>query len=157
MIYELVIYDGGMKNYRILNLATGTFYSTEYETLVEAMTAAKKCDGEVRNDNIVRFTTLAEINNALNAVANQQPIDIGENIKPPEKPLSFTALVKYYKKLNGFIVQRSGETYAMAAHLPDQKRIHWFRLVTPVRNYGTYKFEGEGFCDEHSRFWRERQ
>lgn len=63
MIHELVVYDGATKVFRILNLYSGTVYSSEYETLELAKAAIDH--GEKRAGMVVNCTTLEEINEAL--------------------------------------------------------------------------------------------
>lgn len=51
MIYEMPIYDGGLKVWRVLNLQTGTFYCLEYKT--EALALASIKQGELRDGKTV--------------------------------------------------------------------------------------------------------
>jgi len=62
-IYEMPIYDGALKNWRVLNCHTGTFYSTEFETLEQALKSIKT--GEDRSGLTVRLLTLPVLNGAL--------------------------------------------------------------------------------------------
>lgn len=64
MIYETVIYDGALKNYRVLNLNTGTFYSMSFDSFEIANQAIK--NGETRAGQTVKRTELREILQALN-------------------------------------------------------------------------------------------
>lgn len=63
MIYELVVYCGSTKVFRVLNLATGTVYSNTYDTFEEASASIE--DGETRSGKVVKRTTLQEINGSL--------------------------------------------------------------------------------------------
>jgi hypothetical protein len=58
-IFEVVVYDGRMKVFRILNLNTGTVYSYDFETFEEA--TAGIVNGEERCGRIVKGTTLSRI------------------------------------------------------------------------------------------------
>lgn len=59
-IFELPVYDGAQKVFRVLNLATGTVYSNEHNTLNEAIKGIE--DGKIRAGCEVKFVTLEEIN-----------------------------------------------------------------------------------------------
>ena len=63
MIYEVVVYCGATKVFRVLNLSTGTVYSCDYDTFDEAFASIK--DGEIRSGKVVKRTTLEEINKGL--------------------------------------------------------------------------------------------
>lgn len=63
MIYELVVYCGSTKVFRVLNLSSGTVYSNTYNTFDEASASIE--DGEVRAGKLVKRTTLEEINRRL--------------------------------------------------------------------------------------------
>lgn len=63
-IYEVPIYDGALKNWRILNLLSGTFYSMSYDTFEEANA---NIDEEMRAELRVKKVTLQQIVEALNA------------------------------------------------------------------------------------------
>lgn len=63
-IYELPVYDGRTKVYRVLNLSTGTVYSPSYETLTEAIASIEA--GQRRGDGIVVAVTLDIIISSLN-------------------------------------------------------------------------------------------
>ncbi len=52
-IYETVIYDGALKNWRVLNLNTGTFYSLSYEDEEQAIHSIK--NGEKRAGATVQY------------------------------------------------------------------------------------------------------
>lgn len=60
MIYELVVYCGSTKVFRVLNLFTGTVYSNTYDTFDEASASIE--DGVIRAGKVVKRTTLEEIN-----------------------------------------------------------------------------------------------
>jgi hypothetical protein len=63
MIFETVIYDGGMKEFRVLNLMTGTFYCVKYDTYEEAWNSIE--DGVERAGHIVKAIPLGEVNNSV--------------------------------------------------------------------------------------------
>lgn len=63
MIYELVVFCGALKVYRVLNLSSGTVYSMDYPTFEEASASIE--DGEIRSGKVVKRTTLEEINQKL--------------------------------------------------------------------------------------------
>jgi hypothetical protein len=55
-IYETIVYCGRTKVHRILNLNTGTLYSSEYDNELDARLDIK--DGEVRCGKTVKFIDL---------------------------------------------------------------------------------------------------
>jgi len=63
-IYEIAIFDGGLKNWRVLNLSTLTFYCLDYDTKEEAEAAIEA--GEVRCGEIVTAVSHQDAVNALN-------------------------------------------------------------------------------------------
>lgn len=63
-IYEVAVYCGRLKEWRVLNLTTGTVYSLEHSSLEEANAGIE--DGEIRVGRVVKRVTLAEIREALN-------------------------------------------------------------------------------------------
>lgn len=63
MIFELVVYDGSQKVFRVLNLNTGTVYSCEHESYGAAFTSID--DGAERAGNIVKAVTLEQIHRLL--------------------------------------------------------------------------------------------
>lgn len=67
MIFETVIYDGGMKQFRVLNLVTGTFYCVAYDTYNEAWNTI--ADGTERAGDIVKAICIQDINIYLNRSA----------------------------------------------------------------------------------------
>lgn len=50
-IIEAVVYDGAIKVWRVLNVLTGTVYSTQYDTKEDARASIK--DGEIRSGKTV--------------------------------------------------------------------------------------------------------
>jgi hypothetical protein len=58
-IYETIVYDGRDKSFRILNVSTGTVYSTEFKTLEEAVAAVD--DGKERAGKTVKLLPLADL------------------------------------------------------------------------------------------------
>ena len=54
-IYEMAIYDGGLKDWRILNLNSGSFYCTKYKSQQEAEANIK--EGELRGGKAVKKIT----------------------------------------------------------------------------------------------------
>jgi len=62
-IYETVIYDGGMKQWRILNLSTLTFYNMKYDTKEEAEEAIEH--DTIRAGSTVRRVRQSEIISGL--------------------------------------------------------------------------------------------
>lgn len=60
-IYELPVYDGALKNWRILNLNTGTFYSMSYPS--EAQAGAEIKDGAMRGHQTVKRITREQLIN----------------------------------------------------------------------------------------------
>lgn len=64
LIYEVAVFDGRMKDWRVLNLTTGTIYSPRYVTEAEANEAIN--DGEVRAGATVKRIDRKEIVQKLN-------------------------------------------------------------------------------------------
>lgn len=64
-IYEVPIYDGALKNWRILNLNTGTFYSMKYATQNEAVADIEHLTE--RAGTTVRRVFLPEVVRALDS------------------------------------------------------------------------------------------
>jgi hypothetical protein len=62
-IYETAIYDGRDKNWRILNLSTGSVYSSSFPNEQDALDAIE--DGENRDGHIVWRVTIAAIRKNL--------------------------------------------------------------------------------------------
>lgn len=58
-IYETAVYDGRTKEWRILNLSTGTVYSGSFDDRNKALAAIE--DGASRADKVVKRITLEEI------------------------------------------------------------------------------------------------
>jgi hypothetical protein len=65
MIYEMVVYCGARKVFRILNISTGSVYCMEYETQAEAEAHIE--DGQYRNGKIVKLVNIADLRNILNS------------------------------------------------------------------------------------------
>jgi hypothetical protein len=65
-IYETVVYDGGSKEYRVLNLNSGSLYTQIYKEEFEAFEAIK--DGEERNGYIVKRIKVDSIKYAFEAI-----------------------------------------------------------------------------------------
>ena len=70
-IYETAIYDGALKNWRVLNLSTGTFYSNRYETQEEAE-ASLENGAERAGHTVIRVSRLA-LMGALNDYFERLP------------------------------------------------------------------------------------
>jgi len=64
-IYEVPVYDGCYKCWRILNLSTGSLYTTEYET--EEKAAENIEDGVGRAMCIVKRVSLRQLVETLDA------------------------------------------------------------------------------------------
>jgi hypothetical protein len=62
-LYETVVYCGRLKEWRILNLLSGTVYSSHYNDREAAYAAID--DGAVRNGMTVKRVTLEEIRGSL--------------------------------------------------------------------------------------------
>ena len=62
-IFETAVFDGAGKRWRILNLATGTVYASDFDTQDEALAAIE--DGQVRGSRRCRRATLGQIAAAL--------------------------------------------------------------------------------------------
>ena len=62
-IYETPVYDGRTKVWRILNLNSGSVYSTEYPSQVDALNIIE--GGTVRAGAVVTHISLAEIRGRL--------------------------------------------------------------------------------------------
>ncbi len=62
-IWEVPVYCGARKVWRVLNLSTGTVYNYDDETQAEAIASIE--EGAMRAAKIVRGTTLHEICAAL--------------------------------------------------------------------------------------------
>lgn len=62
-IYETVVFDGRTKDFRVLNLNTGTVYSLPYKDFDAAV--ASIIVGEVRGSKTVTYIPLESINNIL--------------------------------------------------------------------------------------------
>ena len=62
-IYEVPVYCGSQKVWRILNLNTGTIYSMDYDTEEQAFANIE--EGEQRGDHIVRGLHLIDVHNAV--------------------------------------------------------------------------------------------
>lgn len=63
-IYEVPVFDGQWKGWRLLNLNTGTVYSgVEYET--KELAAKSIEDGQLRDGAIVKRVTLDDIRTLL--------------------------------------------------------------------------------------------
>lgn len=58
-IYEVPVYDGAKKVWRVLNVNSGTIYSKEFETAEEAYDSIN--DGEKRGEQQVIATSLPKI------------------------------------------------------------------------------------------------
>lgn len=63
MIYEMVVYCGARKVFRILNITTGSIYSMDYETEKEASDAIE--DGEERCGDIVKRISIGDMRTLL--------------------------------------------------------------------------------------------
>jgi len=63
VIWETVVYCGRLKEWRILNLLSGTVYSNHYNTREEAYAAIE--DGTERDGKIVKRVTLEKIRDRL--------------------------------------------------------------------------------------------
>lgn len=63
-IYEAPVYCGAMKVFRVLNINTGTVYSSNYESLEDAINSIE--NGEKRAGKIVEGVTLEKIVGLLN-------------------------------------------------------------------------------------------
>ena len=59
MIYEMPVYDGRTKEWRILNITTGSVYSGTNITMADTEAAIE--DGVERAGHIVRRVTLREL------------------------------------------------------------------------------------------------
>lgn len=66
MIYEMVVYCGALKVFRILNISTGTIYSMDFSTEREASAAIE--DGEERANKIVKLIKIDELRQILDNV-----------------------------------------------------------------------------------------
>jgi len=65
-IYETVVYDGRTKEFRILNLSTGTVYSMGYEKRHKAEQAAEEENGiERTRGRRVKFIQLFDLQRKL--------------------------------------------------------------------------------------------
>lgn len=62
-IYEMAVYCGRTKVWRVLNINTGTVYSSEFGTIGEANASIE--DGEPRAGLIVKRVTLNEVAQGL--------------------------------------------------------------------------------------------
>lgn len=62
-IYEVVIYDGGLKVWKVMNITTGSLYSFEYNTFEEAEASIE--DGKGRVGKVVKRVSLSTIQNLL--------------------------------------------------------------------------------------------
>lgn len=58
-VYEMAVYCGAMKVWRVLNINTGTIYSTNFETMRLAEDSIK--EGEVRGSWTVKKVTLMDV------------------------------------------------------------------------------------------------
>jgi hypothetical protein len=67
-IFETVIYDGGMKEWRILNLNTGSFYSMHFSTFDKAKESVAV--GEMRSGLEVKFIEVHDIARILGSAQN---------------------------------------------------------------------------------------
>lgn len=65
-IYEMPVYCGRQKEWRVLNLNTGTVYSISYETEEEAANSIK--NGEKRGDHSVFALGLFEVRKVLDEI-----------------------------------------------------------------------------------------
>lgn len=73
-IYEMPIYDGALKNWRVLNLMSGTFYSNNYENFEDAynsiINGEKRGTANRQGDHyIVKRITIPELNERLSCSA----------------------------------------------------------------------------------------
>ncbi len=59
MIFETVVYDGAIKDWRILNINTGTVYSKGFDSKQEAIDAVEH--GTIRDGLLVQFVSLESI------------------------------------------------------------------------------------------------
>ena len=62
-IYEVVVFDGAIKTFRILNLTTGTVYSMNFDTFEDADKAIER--GEVRGECFVQAVDIQDIQTLL--------------------------------------------------------------------------------------------
>lgn len=60
MIFETVVYCGAMKVFRVLNLSTGSIYSSDFATEDEANEAIE--DGAIRGESLVKCVPLSDLN-----------------------------------------------------------------------------------------------
>ena len=65
-IYEVPIFDGALKNWRVLNLNTGTFYFLNYDSEEDAASSIE--DGEIRLGRVVKRLSREEILDYLDTV-----------------------------------------------------------------------------------------
>ena len=65
-IYEMPVYCGAMKVWRILNLNTGTVYSMDYETLEACKKEIKV--GEVRGGAVVKMVDVHDVARVLHYI-----------------------------------------------------------------------------------------
>ena len=63
MIYEMPVYCGKLKEWRILNLLTGTVYSSDFPSEDAAFNAIE--DGQVRAEYTVKAIRLRQARQAL--------------------------------------------------------------------------------------------
>lgn len=66
-IYEIIVFDGQTKDWRVLNLNTGTIYTTGHKSYELALSAIRI--NEKRGDFIVKHVKLCDIEKALNFVS----------------------------------------------------------------------------------------
>lgn len=58
-IYEMPVYDGRLKEWRVLNILTGSIYSGHYDNMNDAYKSIN--EGELRTNRLVKAVTLAEV------------------------------------------------------------------------------------------------
>lgn len=70
MIIETVVRDGASKKYRILNLSTGTVYSSSFDSHLEAQDSIEH--GQIRAGFLVKFVSLDLINRTVKKLFRQE-------------------------------------------------------------------------------------
>ncbi len=78
-IYETAIYDGRMKNWRVLNLNTGTFYTQEYDERGKAESSIE--DGEKRGEYTVKAVPLSSTLRLLQIQDKAAEIHKGDKVR----------------------------------------------------------------------------
>lgn len=81
-LYETAVYDGAMKYWRILNLNTGTVYSSNFPTIEKAEAAID--EDAVRDGKIVKRVAMNDIRFALSVLPT---LRVRFDTTHPEEPL----------------------------------------------------------------------